>query len=245
MTTKLIDFYLQRDAILNDKAGSSMTQLAWDTMEEKLIREELLPELLKSLAPILKGMPSSLNIHIDYAPDGHLSASFTRNTMQVCLTDEPMGSNAETEPEEGIPTSAVDADASAGEEHENDLAKDSVRTAIKAQAKKTSLRIKIRVTTPEGKVFYNNKVWCTLRDVVLYAGIGRVQNLNMIVSGIPLVADFHVAKGTYANAQHEIAQNVFLFTNTNTRAKIKQIKFISDKLGLNLKIELESSKEGV
>lgn len=41
---------------------------------------------------------------------------------------------------------------------------------------KRSNRRKIKVTTPDGKVFYSNLVWETLRDVVLYAGILEYSN---------------------------------------------------------------------
>lgn len=100
-----------------------------------------------------------------------------------------------------------------------------------------SNRKKIKVTTPEGKVFFSNVVWETLRDVVLYAGIDRVNSLGMETVGLPLISD-HVTSGIYEYAQHEIAPNVFLNTSGDTSRKVKQIKKISDVLGLGLKVEL-------
>jgi hypothetical protein len=95
----------------------------------------------------------------------------------------------------------------------------------------------LKVTTPEGEVFFHDKVWETLRDVVLLAGTENVRKLGLINCGIPLVDD-HITQGTYASQKHEIAPNVFLNTYSDTRTKMKQIKIISDRLHLNLSVEL-------
>lgn len=99
-----------------------------------------------------------------------------------------------------------------------------------------SQRLNIRVTTPEGKVFFHDLVWETLRDVVLYAGSDRVRSLGQKFVGIPLVDD-HVTPGQYAKQQHEIEPGIYLNTFSDTKNKMKQIQEISDRLKLGLKIE--------
>ena len=72
--------------------------------------------------------------------------------------------------------------------------------------------------------------------MVLYAGYGRVMGLNQSEAGVPLVCD-HLVDNKYAKAQHEIAPGIYLFTNTSTPTKIREIQEINTKLGLNLKLE--------
>lgn len=99
-------------------------------------------------------------------------------------------------------------------------------------------RQKIRITTPEGDVFFNNIQWKTLGQVILYAGADKVQEMNFQSAGIPLVSN-HIIQGKYSQFQHEIAPNVFLLNYNDTRQKVQIIQEISNRLNLNLKIELE------
>lgn len=225
MMTKLSEFYSQRKALSEDKGPSLMHELAWEATEEKLIREEVLPELLQRIAPVLSEVESPLSLHIDYQPDGNLSVSFNRNTAHMPISVEQI----ENESLETITDDETeDITDNVEDEEQNDSEQDSSK----------SKRTKIRITTPEGKVIFYNTVWYTLRDVILYAGIGRVQALGILAvekSGIPLIANTRTEK--YANAQHEIAAGVYLFTNTNTPTKLKEITDISNKLNLNFKIE--------
>lgn len=114
---------------------------------------------------------------------------------------------------------------------------DSKGNIVSQAPSQRSDRKKLRITTPEGKVFFNNVVWETLRDVVLYAGADRVKSLGLENVGLPLIAD-HVTPGIYESAQHEIANGVYLNTSADTQRKMQQIQEISDRFGLNLKIEL-------
>lgn len=100
-----------------------------------------------------------------------------------------------------------------------------------------SSRVNIRVTTPDGKIFFHDLVWETLKDVVLYAGSSKVRALGQKYVGIPLVDD-HITSGIYAKQQHEIEPGIYLNTYSDTRTKAKQIKEISDRLQLGLKVEI-------
>lgn len=117
---------------------------------------------------------------------------------------------------------------------ENEVVVDSHKTT---RTNPRNSRVNIKVTTPDGKVFFNDVVWETLKDVVLYAGSDHVRSLGQKYVGIPLVDD-HITQGIYAKQQHEIEPGVFLNTYSDTRTKVKQIKEISDRLQLNLKVEI-------
>lgn len=100
-----------------------------------------------------------------------------------------------------------------------------------------SQRSNIRAKTPDGKVFFHDLAWQTLGDVVLYAGVERVRSLEISTIGIPLIDD-HLSESNYSKQQHEIAPGVYLNTNSDTRKKIKQIEEISDRLNLELEVEM-------
>lgn len=231
MMNKLTEFYSHRKALAEQEEQSPMNELTWAAMEDKLIQEEVLPEVAEALAPILRRVQSPLSLHVDYTPQGTLSVSFHRNVAQLSLADLPTETEAATVPDE------------VGAENDNTQPTDSVQddgmtaTAEQQEEKKTP-RTKIRVTTPEGKDIYYNKVWWTLRDVILYAGIGRVQALGLREADVPLVSD-HLEDSNYAKAQHEIAPGVYLFTNTSTLTKLKELNIINEKLGLGLTIKTE------
>jgi hypothetical protein len=205
---------------------SPMNELTWAAMEDKLIQEEVLPDVAEALAPILRRVQSPLSLHVDYTPQGTLSVSFHRNVAQLLLAD--------------LPTDATAAcDAADTEEDSPDVVQvDVTESTTEQQEEKKTPRMKIRVTTPEGKVIYYNKVWWTLRDVILYAGIGRVQALGLREADVPLVSD-HLEDSNYAKAQHEIAPGVYLFTNTSTLTKLKELNIINEKLGIGLTIKTE------
>jgi hypothetical protein len=226
MMNKLTEFYSHRKALAEQEEQSPMNELTWAAMEDKLIQEEVLPEVAEALAPILRRVQSPLSLHVDYTPQGTLSVSFHRNVAQLSLAD--------------LPTDVTAAcDAADAEEATPAAVQEDVTTATtEQQEEKKAARMKIRVTTPEGKVIYYNKVWWTLRDVILYAGIGRVQALGLREANVPLVSD-HLEDSNYAKAQHEIAPGVYLFTNTSTPTKLKELNIINEKLGLGMTIKTE------
>jgi hypothetical protein len=226
MMNKLTEFYSHRKALAEQEEQSPMNELTWAAMEDKLIQEEVLPEVAEALAPILRRVQSPLSLHVDYTPQGTLSVSFHRNVAQLLLAD--------------LPTDATAAcDAADTEEDSPDVVQvDVTESTTEQQEEKKAARMKIRVTTPEGKDIYYNKVWWTLRDVILYAGIGRVQALGLREADVPLVSD-HLEDSNYAKAQHEIAPGVYLFTNTSTLTKLKELNIINEKLGLGMTIKTE------
>lgn len=109
-----------------------------------------------------------------------------------------------------------------------------VNDAPEATGKK---RWKIKVTTPDGRVFFHMRVWETLRDVVLLAGIDRVEKLGLGSVGLPLICN-SLTTGIYASGQHPIAQGKFLNTYSDTRTKLEQIRTINRSCNLGLKVEL-------
>lgn len=91
------------------------------------------------------------------------------------------------------------------------------------------------VIFPDGRIVKNNWVADTLQEIVEYAGVENVKNLNINASGIPLVSTTLDEK--YGRNQRKLSNGMYLMTNTSTETKIKQIKEISTAYSLGLKVE--------
>ncbi len=77
---KLTDFYAHKASLL-EKGEPIDPQ--WELLEDKLLKEELLPELIEQLKVVLLKVKSPLMFSGSYDPNGCLSVSFTRNCMQI------------------------------------------------------------------------------------------------------------------------------------------------------------------
>lgn len=80
MMSKLTDFYTHKASLL-EKGEPIDPQ--WELLEDKLLKEELLPELIEQLKAVLLKVKSPLMFSGSYDPNGCLSVSFTRNCMQI------------------------------------------------------------------------------------------------------------------------------------------------------------------
>ncbi len=78
--SKLTDFYTHRASLL-EKGEPIDPQ--WELLEDKLLKEELLPELIEQLKAVLLKVKSPLMFCGSYDPNGCLSVSFTRNCIQL------------------------------------------------------------------------------------------------------------------------------------------------------------------
>ena len=98
-------------------------------------------------------------------------------------------------------------------------------------------QIILKVTTPDGKVFAHRKVLQTLVDVVQYAGIEKVKELNIIVCGDNIILDADSINPRYATATKYVDNGLYVNTCSSTTNKANIIQQISDSLGLNLTVE--------
>ena len=78
--SKLTDLYIHK-ASLQEEGKTIDPQ--WEMLEDKLLKEELLPELIEQLRIVLSKVKSPLMFNGSYDPNGCLSVSFTRNCIQM------------------------------------------------------------------------------------------------------------------------------------------------------------------
>ena len=101
---------------------------------------------------------------------------------------------------------------------------------------KSSTRKKIEVTFPNGRRIEPNKVLEALVEVVKYAGPERVRDLNITVCADNLV--LKTPKPRYVKSCKPVGNGWLVNTCSDTPTKYEQIKYISDKLSLNLSVKI-------
>lgn len=100
----------------------------------------------------------------------------------------------------------------------------------------SSTRQKIKVTFPNGRTIQPNKVLEALIEVVKYAGPERVRDLGITVCADNLV--LKNPKPRYVKPCKPVGNGWLVNTCSDTPTKYEQIKYISDKLSLNLSVEI-------
>ena len=83
--SKLSDFYAHRKEMLKGD-GQFEIENKWDALEEKILREELMPAVGKALLKELRDVRTPLTLNVNYMPDGTLAMSFTRNSLIMSMT---------------------------------------------------------------------------------------------------------------------------------------------------------------
>lgn len=101
---------------------------------------------------------------------------------------------------------------------------------------KISTRAKIKVTFPDGKTIQYAKVLETLIEVIHYAGVEKVRDLDIRINNDNLITDN--VTPTYQISLKPLGHGMFVHTNSATDTKLEQIQRISDDLKLNLIAEL-------
>jgi len=107
---------------------------------------------------------------------------------------------------------------------------------LKNDEKKSSSRYIIKVEYPDGRVFASNLVWETLVDVVRYAGVERVNQLNIRCAGDNLVSTNLNNNSIYRRAQKKL-EDFYVCTYSSTDMKYRQIEIINQECDLGLKLE--------
>lgn len=117
---------------------------------------------------------------------------------------------------------------------------DTVKVEPQQNTTKRSGNLKIRVVLEKGTEICEKHAANTLVEVIKYAGIEKVRNLNITMGpngGSPLIC-------TGINTKHsteykELGDGLYVNTLSNTKTKFRQIEKINSELNLNMQIFLE------
>ena len=103
---------------------------------------------------------------------------------------------------------------------------------IKTGKKKSHI---LRVTFPDGQIFDDRNVSMTFAKVIERCAPDLVKELNIVLAGVDLVSD--KVSEQYGKAQHQINDGSYVMTHMSTEKKREILQYISNSLGLDLKIE--------
>lgn len=177
-------------------------------LEEKLIREDVLPVLRDNIDPVLQQIKRELILVVEYHPGENISVRLSRKRNLSDLSEATLLTP--------------------------DPVPDIKRRASQQRVGKRKPNTHLRITMPNGKVFYNEKdATDTFCAVLQEIGLLRVRQLEIMPSGINLIST-----SKDENRQQRKVGEFYIFTNRSTRQKADQLQEISDRLHLNLKIEV-------
>lgn len=144
----------------------------WNEFEDKLIREELLPEIMSLIKPTLSQVKSPLAINISYDPNGNLAVTATRNCIQASFPVE----NADT-PTEEVPDEPAIVSEPSVEEEQTEEESDSIETPESPEPlRKKKKSVGIIVKFKDGTVIHEKKAVRTWLNALRKIGLDVICN---------------------------------------------------------------------
>lgn len=119
-------------------------------------------------------------------------------------------------------------------EIENDGLVSSLTNEEENSLKRKWNKIKMRVSFPDGSIIEEHKTTDAFTKVIKAIGITKIQRLKITVLKLPLIGNEKSPK----YQQRELKPNVYLVTQLSNDKKVEILEYISDKLDLNLKVNL-------
>jgi hypothetical protein len=181
-----------------------------DEAEEQIIRDEILPIIGKNIEPTLRQIQRKLVLVVDYDPSAPISVRMTRKRV---ITDE-------TETKK-YPLLPIEKPAS--------IKKQKPHVIVNPQTR-------LKVTFPDGVVVQDKNATTTLLMAIEKIGPERVAGLGISVDKANLVSK--TPSTALGNGEWHQVNDWYVNTHSNTRGKAAQLKKISKRLQLNLKIKI-------
>jgi hypothetical protein len=194
--------------VLNEEGILSTEQLV--KTEEKIkniINEKLLPKIKKHLSKEMKKLNMNLTLLIDYIPKKKFDVSITRKIK--------------------IDKKNIISTVSLFETSNSYL------NAKKIHKKNPKTILK--VTLEDGTVFQERKAKETFAKVIEHIGVNSVKQLNLYLSGKPLISkEVKNNQNYYTRLNNEY----YICTHSSTNEKKKILNEISKKLNIGMNIEI-------
>lgn len=181
-----------------------------EELEEKIIKEEILPSLSSDIAPRLKPIKRDLVLVVEYHPGEDISVSLSRKVKAA----------------EALGAKLLELDPQA--QHKEGK-KGVTKTHI---APKTGLCVYL----PDGSFIQEKKACDTFTKAIQVAGVMRVRELGYTFCHVPLVSNTIDKK--YGRAQHPVGNGLYVLTHSSTAAKKQQLDKISKALKLGWKVTI-------
>ena len=191
---------------------------AADNLEEKIIKEEILPALSQNIEPQLSEIQRDLVLVVEYHPGEPLSVALSRKTK----ISEIMGAKTLT-PKSSTPVKSEEEPTEV-EPHEP---KKHIENTTKG----------MRITFPDGTVIWHRQAIDTFIDALRKIGLERIPAVGIEHgNGYNLVSRDKRPTVPGRIWQHE-CDGWYIYSNISNGTKSEDLKRISDYYHLGLKIE--------
>ena len=221
MSTKLETLYsiVEGYKDLEMKMGED-TIFQMNEKEEEIIRTEILPIIGKDIEPTLRQIKRNLVLVVEYHPGQPISVALSRKMKINQITD----AKTITPVQEKVGEPVVSTKKSSSVEP---------HVPTKQVVNHTK---GLRVQFPDGTVICRTTAIETLKASLRRIGLQRVHDLNIQHSGYNLVSK-QKRPSDGQIWQHEL-DGWYIYSNTTNLVKINDLRFISDKLHLGLKVDV-------
>lgn len=182
-------------------------------VEEEIIKNDIIPALAETISPIIEQIQREIILVVEYIPNEPLIVKLTRKRSFAIPAEQDINDISKNTDKKTL--------------FDNDK---SYTIPTHSKSKKTVLE----VTFPNDKVLSFRFAYLTLCEVIKTVGVEKVRHLNILCNGIPLIDN---KKDDYYQ-QHEFNNGLYLMTTSSTLSKKQQLDEISERLGLNLKVEI-------
>ena len=210
--TKLEKLYsiMVNSKAVGGKLGKDVLEQV-ETLEEAIIKEEILQALSDDIAPRLEPIRRDLVLVVEYHPGEPISVALSRKTK----ISEIVGTKLM------LPDPPVEHKKGTKREHPTD-----------DRADKTVLR----VTFPDGTVIADKKAKVTFVETIKRIGPMKVRSMGIKCRRVPLVSN--TLDKRYGISQVPVGDGFYVITYSSTQEKKNQLDKISDQLHLGLKVEI-------
>lgn len=188
--------------------------------EENIIRDEILPIIGKDIEPTLSQIKRDLVLVVEYHPGEPISVALSRKMKINQITD----AKTITPVQEKVGEPVV-----------------SMKKLLPKEPHEPTKQVVnhtrgMRVQFPDGTVICQTTAIDTLKVALRRIGLQRVHELNIIHSGYNLVSK--VKRPTDGVTwQHEL-DGWYIYSNTQNLVKMNDLRLISEKLHLGLKVDV-------
>ena len=191
---------------------------AADNLEEKIIKEEILPSLSQNIEPLLNEIQRDLVLVVEYHPGEPISVALSRKTKISEIVDAK-----QLTPKSSTPVKSI-TKPDAVEPHEPTKHVDNPTKGM-------------RVIFPDGTVIWNRAAIDTFINALRKIGLDRIPQV-----GIEHGGGFNLVSKSKREAipgrvwQHE-CDGWYIYSNISNNTKADDLRRISDYYSLGLKIE--------
>ena len=180
--------------------------------EERLIKNEVLPVVTKSIEPALSQVERELVLMVDYVPGSPLKVSLSRKRNLLDALEDVI----EIKPDP--------------------VATHKTLGPQKKPKSNVSEKTVLRVTLPTGEVIAEKKAKDTFVKTIQWIGVMKSRSVGLTWCNVPLISNTEDPK--YKKAQVDVGEGWLLLTHSSTYHKKMQLDKIAKALGIDLKVEI-------